>query len=121
MDPDELDKRADAMGAVKGGTKVGIDLAAAGTGAMIGTAIGGPVGTVAGAAIGIGISVVTSVEFDFLGGKSVKDALADLAMTGVDDFMESDLMKSDAGKAARKAADSVAEAAGDCWNKLFGK
>ncbi|MCQ1949330.1 MULTISPECIES: hypothetical protein [Arthrobacter] len=121
MDPDELDKRADAMGAVKGGTKAGIDLGAAAAGAMIGTAIGGPVGTVAGAAIGIGISVITSVEFDFLGGKSIKDVAADGIMNAADDFMESDLMKSDAGKAARKAADNVAEAAGDCWNKLFGK
>lgn len=120
MDPAELDERANAMGAVKGGTKVGIDLAAAGTGAMIGTAIGGPVGTVAGAAIGIGISYFTSVEFDFLGGKSVKDAVADKAMDAVDDFMESDIMKSDAGQAARKAADDIADVAGKCWDKLFG-
>lgn len=117
MSPGELNERADAMGVVKGGAKVGIDLAAAGSGALIGSAIGGPVGTVAGAAIGIGISVVTSIEFGFLDNRTIKDAAADTALELVDGFMESDLMKSDAGKAARKAADAVA----DCWNKLFGR
>ena len=117
MAPGELNKRADAMGVVKGGAKVGIDLAAAGSGALIGSAIGGPVGTVAGAAIGIGISVVTSIEFGFLDNRTIKDAAADTALELVDGFMESDLMSSGAGKATRKAADAVA----DCWNKLFGR
>lgn len=117
MDPDELNERADSVGAVKGGAKAGIDLAAAGTGILIGSAIGGPAGTVAGAAIGIGISVVTSLEFGFLDNRTIKDAAADSALDLVDGLMESNLMRSDAGKAARGAADAVA----DCWNKLFGR
>ncbi|MCC3267331.1 hypothetical protein [Arthrobacter gengyunqii] len=117
MNPGDLNERADAVGLVKGGVKAGIDLSAAASGAVIGSAIGGPVGTVAGAAIGIGISVVTSLEFGFLDDRTIKDAAADTALELVDGFMESDLMKSSAGKAAREAADAVA----DCWNKLFGR
>ena len=82
---DELNGRANLEGGVKGGTKVGIDLTAAATGALIGTAIGGPAGTLIGAGIGVGVSLITSVEFDFLRGRSVKDAVADGAMDFVDD------------------------------------
>lgn len=117
MHPEDLNERADATGVVKGGTKIGIDVLAAANGAMIGSAIGGPVGTVAGAAVGIGVSVVTSLELGFLGNRSLKDAAADTALDMADSFMESDLMKSDAGTAARGAADAVA----DCWNRLFGR
>ncbi|MCC9192693.1 hypothetical protein LOC59_03360 [Arthrobacter sp. zg-Y916] len=92
---DELEGRANLEGGVKGGTKVGIDLVAAGTGAAIGTAIGGPVGTVVGAGIGIGISVITSMEFDFLDGRTIKDAAADRAMEAIDNMANG-------------------------WNKLFG-
>lgn len=92
---EELDRRANIEGGIKGGTKAGIDLGAAGAGALIGTAIGGPAGTLVGAGIGIGISVVTSIEFDFLGGRTLKDVAAD----GVWD-----------------AVNSLATG----WNKLFG-
>ncbi|MER2136520.1 MAG: hypothetical protein ABS909_01525, partial [Arthrobacter sp.] len=64
------------------------DLGAAGAGALIGTAIGGPAGTLVGAGIGIGISVVTSMEFDFLGGRSIKDAAAEGAMNVIDGVAE---------------------------------
>lgn len=117
LSPGELNERADATGLVKGGAKIGIDLAAAGAGALAGSAIGGPVGTVAGAAIGIGISVVTSLEIGFLDNRTIKDAAADTALKIADGFMESRLMTSDTGKAARAAVDAVA----DCWNKLFGR
>ncbi|MSR98063.1 hypothetical protein FYJ28_04410 [Arthrobacter sp. BL-252-APC-1A] len=93
---EELDGRANLEGGVKGGTKAGIDIGAAGAGALIGTAIGGPAGTLVGAGIGIGISVLTSMEFDFLGGRSFKDAAADKAM---------------------KLIDGIAER----WGKLFGR
>lgn len=93
---DELNGRANLEGGVKGGTKVGIDLTAAATGAVIGTAIGGPAGTLVGAGIGIGISVVTSMEFDFLGGRTPKDFAADGVMEAIDNFANG-------------------------WNKLFGE
>ncbi|WP_152969831.1 hypothetical protein [Arthrobacter sp. Edens01] len=93
---DELNGRANLEGGVKGGTKVGIDLTAAATGALIGTAIGGPAGTLLGAGIGIGISVVTSIEFDFLGGRTPKDFAADGVMEAIDNFANG-------------------------WNKLFGE
>ncbi|WP_404320524.1 WXG100 family type VII secretion target [Arthrobacter luteolus] len=83
---DELNGRANLEGGVKGGTKAGIDIGAAGAGALIGTAIGGPVGTVVGAFIGIGISAVTSIEFDSLGGRTLKDVAADGVMDAVDSF-----------------------------------
>lgn len=117
MHPDDMNGRAEAAGLVKGGTKIGIDVLAAANGALIGSAIGGPAGTVAGAAVGIGISVVTSLELGFLGNRTLKDAAADTALELADSFMESDLMKSGAGTAARGAVDAVA----DCWNKLFGR
>ena len=85
---DELNGRANLEGGVKGGTKAAIDIGAAGAGALIGTAIGGPVGTLVGAGIGIGISVVTSMEFDFLGGHSIKDAAAERAMKVIDGVAE---------------------------------
>ena len=96
MSREDLNERANIEAGVKGSTKVGIDLAAAGTGAVIGTAIGGPVGTVVGAGIGIGISVATSMEFDFLDGRTIKDAAADGVMNAVDDIARG-------------------------WNKLFGR
>lgn len=83
---EEIDRRANLEGGIKGGTKAGIDIGAAAAGALIGTAIGGPVGTLVGAGIGIGISAVTSIEFDFLGGHTVKDVTADGVMDAVDSF-----------------------------------
>ena len=85
---EELDRRANLEGGVKGGTKAGIDVGAAAVGALIGTAIGGPAGTLVGAGIGIGISVATSVEFEFLGDRSIKDAFADHAMKWIDGIAE---------------------------------
>lgn len=85
---DELDGRANLEGGLKGGTKAAIDIGAAGAGALIGTAIGGPVGTVVGAFIGIGISAVTSMEFDSLGGRTLKDVAADGVMDAVDGFVK---------------------------------
>ncbi|MBF4993824.1 hypothetical protein ITX31_06830 [Arthrobacter gandavensis] len=93
---EELDRRANIEGGIKGGTKVGIDLTAAATGALIGTAIGGPAGTLIGAGIGIGISVVTSMEFEFLRGRTPKDFAADGVMEAIDNFANG-------------------------WNKLFGE
>ncbi|MET4058551.1 hypothetical protein ABIB35_000076 [Arthrobacter sp. UYP6] len=120
MDPEELEERANAMGAVKGGTKAGLDLAAAGAGALIGSSIGGPAGALVGAGIGLGLSAVTSIRFEGLGGRTIKDALADSVMGAVDGLMESDLMDSDAGRAVRQGTDAAVEAAAHCWKRLFG-
>ncbi|WP_102160557.1 hypothetical protein [Zhihengliuella halotolerans] len=95
---EQVDDRAAYEAAVKGTTKVGIDLGAGAAGAAIGTVIGGPIGTIAGFAIGITASYV----LDHLGWK---DGAADVAVSFSDW----------SSGAMRGAASSIGEA----WEEVF--
>lgn len=104
MSESDREFRAHEMAVVQTGTSLVIDLGAGATGAAIGTMIGGPVGTVIGFGVGMGISWLTDAGPD---GSSVKDRISDVAV----DFYD-------------KAKDTVSDglkAAGDAWNKLWGK
>ncbi|WP_130448999.1 hypothetical protein [Zhihengliuella halotolerans] len=95
---EQVDDRAAYEAAVKGTTKVGIDLGAGATGAAIGTVIGGPIGTIAGFAIGI----TASYMLDHLGWK---DAAADGLVI--------------AGDWAGDLSGDMAEAVSEVWDELF--
>ncbi|MEB7503576.1 hypothetical protein [Arthrobacter koreensis] len=104
MSDTERDFRASEMAAVQTGTSVVIDVGAGVAGAAVGTMIGGPLGTVIGFGVGMGISWLTDAGSD---GNSVKDRVSDVAL----DFYD-------------KAKDGVSaglEAAGDAWDRLWGK
>lgn len=96
--------RANEMAAVQTGTSLVIDAGAGAAGAAIGTMVGGPVGTIVGFGIGMGISWLTDAGSD---GNSFKDKASDVALDTYD-----------------KAKDLVSdgfEAAGDAWDRLWGK
>lgn len=96
--------RANEMAAVQTGTSVVIDVGAGAAGAAIGTMVGGPVGTIVGFGIGMGISWLTDAGSD---GNSFKDKASDIAVDAYD-----------------KTKDLISdgfEAAGDAWDRLWGK
>lgn len=100
MSESDREFRANEVGTVRTVAKTGVDLGAGLAGAAVGTAIGGPIGTVVGFGVGLGVSYLSDVELpDWLGGKSVKDHAADLAVGGYD---------------------AVSGAIADGWNAVFG-
>ncbi|MPY09703.1 hypothetical protein [Arthrobacter bussei] len=99
--------RATELGVVRGGAKTAFDVGAGMTGAAVGTMIGGPVGTVIGFGVGMGISYLADQELpDWLGGESVKDAVADGAEAAYD--------------AGKEVVSDIGGAISDGWDSVFG-
>lgn len=96
---EQIHNRAIEEAAVKGTTKVGLDIGAGMAGAYVGTLIGGPLGTV----IGFGVGMGASWLMDELG---IKDAAADFAQDTVDVVTD--------------VAEDVGGAISDGWNSVFG-
>jgi len=104
MSESDRNFRANEMAAVQTGSSLVIDIGAGAAGAAVGTMIGGPVGTVIGFGVGMGISWLTDAGDD---GNSVKDRVSDVAL----DFYD---------KAKYGVSDGL-KAAGDAWDRLWGK